>query len=259
MKQQLLCGISKEQQAITLLQNHEPSEGYYLAFSGGKDSQVIYDLAVKAKVKFEAYFNMTTVDSNEVREFIKVNYSNVIWVRPKKSMFQIIEEAGTPPTRIMRFCCRLLKEMNGNGRTIITGIRSGESVNRSKRNIFEKSTKRKDTWFLHPIFNWTTTEVWDYIKDNHMEYCSLYDKGKLRIGCIMCPMQGTKEMLKDKEMFPKYYRAYIRAFDRMLKKRELTGKKPFVHGRTGEEVMYWWIHNADIDNDTPQSYLDVSE
>jgi len=78
MKQQLLCGISKEQQAITLLQNHEPSEGYYLAFSGGKDSQVIYDLAVKAKVKFEAYFNMTTVDTMTHKENYDRHFARII-------------------------------------------------------------------------------------------------------------------------------------------------------------------------------------
>lgn len=37
-------------------------EGYYLCFSGGKDSQVIYELAKQAKVKFQAYYNVTTVD-----------------------------------------------------------------------------------------------------------------------------------------------------------------------------------------------------
>jgi phosphoadenosine phosphosulfate reductase len=37
--------------SIARLIEFEPPEGYYLAFSGGKDSVVIYDLAVKAGVK----------------------------------------------------------------------------------------------------------------------------------------------------------------------------------------------------------------
>ena len=34
--------------AIQRLKQHEPPDGYYLGFSGGKDSIVIYDIAVKA-------------------------------------------------------------------------------------------------------------------------------------------------------------------------------------------------------------------
>ncbi len=42
-------GKNKVETAISLLKEFEPSEGYYLAFSGGKDSVVVYDLAIKAK------------------------------------------------------------------------------------------------------------------------------------------------------------------------------------------------------------------
>ena len=50
--------------SIELLQKHEKTalnlnpEGYYLGFSGGKDSQVIYELCKKAGVKFTAHFNL---------------------------------------------------------------------------------------------------------------------------------------------------------------------------------------------------------
>lgn len=37
-------------------------EGFWLAFSGGKDSQVLYHLALMAGVKFKAHMNLTSVD-----------------------------------------------------------------------------------------------------------------------------------------------------------------------------------------------------
>ena len=40
--------------------------GFHLAFSGGKDSQVIYELAKMAGVKFKAYFYKTSVDPREL-------------------------------------------------------------------------------------------------------------------------------------------------------------------------------------------------
>jgi len=52
-------------------------DGYYLAFSGGKDSQVIYELARMAGVKFKAYYHITTVDPPELTKFIKDQYPNV--------------------------------------------------------------------------------------------------------------------------------------------------------------------------------------
>ena len=63
--------------AIDRLRAFEPEEGYYIAFSGGKDSQCIYHLAVEAGVKFDAHYNLTTVDPPELVRFIKDNYPNV--------------------------------------------------------------------------------------------------------------------------------------------------------------------------------------
>jgi len=241
--------------ALKRIKKYESKGGYYLAFSGGKDSTVIYDLASKAGVGFDAHFSMTTVDPNEVRFFIRDNYPRVIWERPKKSMFQLIVDHGMLPTRKIRFCCSELKEIGGAGRIVVTGVRSAESNARSKRGIFEQSKSKKSKWFLHPILDWSDMDVWDYIKINNLPHCSLYDEGKKRIGCIMCPMQGTNGMLQDKKRFPKYYNAYLRAIGRMLVAAKKKGPV-WRHGVTPEEVMYWWIHNADLNKTTVQQPLE---
>ena len=101
--------------AIEVLKEYEPAEGYFVAFSGGKDSIVIYDLMKRSGCKFDAHFNYTTVDPPEVLEFIKRYYPDVIWERPKDSMFTLIRKWGLP-NRLRRWCCRLLKEYSGTGR-----------------------------------------------------------------------------------------------------------------------------------------------
>lgn len=122
----------KEKRAIEYLKAFEPeSEPYYLCYSGGKDSDVIRILANLAGVKHDIVHNLTTVDAPETVNYIKsipgitINY-------PKKSMWQLIVEKKTPPTRLMRYCCEKLKEHGGKGRLKITGVRWAESSNRKE-------------------------------------------------------------------------------------------------------------------------------
>lgn len=61
----------KVQRAIDILRSFEPPEGYFLAFSGGKDSQCVYHLAKMAGVKFDAHYSVTSVDPPELCRFIK--------------------------------------------------------------------------------------------------------------------------------------------------------------------------------------------
>ena len=72
-----IWGKNKVEVAIERLQSFEPKDGYYLAFSGGKDSQCIYHLAEQAGVKFDAHYRVTSVDPPELVQFIKRQYPNV--------------------------------------------------------------------------------------------------------------------------------------------------------------------------------------
>jgi len=96
--------------AIKRLQSFCPPEGYYLAFSGGKDSLVLKQLADEAAVPYDAHYNVTILQ-----------YSDVIWDRPQRTMWQLIVRLGMPPTRTARYCCRELKERGGIGRIVALG------------------------------------------------------------------------------------------------------------------------------------------
>lgn len=123
--------------AIGRLKAFEPEEGYYLAFSGGKDSQTIYHLCKLGGVKFDAHYNVTSVDPPELIRFIKKNYPDVIWDYPRDrdgkvvTMWNLIPRKQMPPTRLARYCCQWFKESSGKGRMTVTGVRWAESANRA--------------------------------------------------------------------------------------------------------------------------------
>lgn len=129
----------KVENAIFRLKAFEPPEGYYVAFSGGKDSQCVYHLCKMAGVKFDAHYSVTSVDPPELVRFIKDKYPEVKFERRYNkegkpiTMWSLIPEKLMPPTRVVRYCCDVLKENNGGKyRYTLTGVRWAESANRKK-------------------------------------------------------------------------------------------------------------------------------
>lgn len=270
MEQLSFFSIEKKiQNAITLLKMFEAKaiemhpEGYYLCFSGGKDSQVIYELAKQAKVKFQAYYNVTTVDPPELVYFIRKMYPAVIINQPDTTMWELISQKHYPPTRRMRYCCSELKERGGKGRFVVTGVRWAESRKRRKRGFAEiqgpsepkvilnsdndekrrqiENCQIKGKRVLNPILDWTDDEVWQFIHTHIRTYCSLYDEGFTRIGCIGCPLASTKQREKELARYPMFKKAYLKAFDRML-----SYHKEGTHGsatwKDAEDVYRWWLY-----------------
>lgn len=136
------------ERSIEILQKAESlalqyyDKGFYLAFSGGKDSQCLYHIAKLAGVKFEAHYARTGIDHPELVHFIMRNYPDVVWDRPKTTFWELVVKRRMLPTRQFRYCCEVLKETNGGGTVTLTGVRRAESVKRSKRNIYEVSSHK---------------------------------------------------------------------------------------------------------------------
>ena len=235
-----LYNKSIDEVAIERLKEFEPKDGYYVAFSGGKDSIVILDLVKKSGVKYDVHFHITTVDPPELIKFIRQNYPDVAMERPKKSMWQLIIEKRMPPTRLARYCCEYLKESGGDGRLVITGVRWAESSMRSKRRMVEDCRRGGRKKFLNVIIDWEDSDVWEYIKENNLKYPCLYDEGFKRIGCIGCPMAGIGR-IKEFERWPRFKRQYIKTFQRCADKRKedgLTGQSNWV---SGQAMFDWWM------------------
>lgn len=287
----------KVKTAIERLKAFEPKEGYYLAFSGGKDSVTVKALCDMAGVKYDAVYRVTSVDPPELVRFIKEYHPDVKRKTPTYkdgkpiTMWNLIPKKMMPPTRLVRYCCQYLKESGGDGRKTVTGVRWAESMNRRQnhgvvtiadkntskeiqsqdfararkggmilvndnaesRRMVESCYKRRKT-LVNPIIDWEAADVWGFIRSYKIPYCSLYDEGYHRLGCIGCPMASTNERERQFRRWPKYLGAYMRAFDKMLeRRRERHRKDPsrpvWRNGGvdvdadkvTAQDVFDWWM------------------
>lgn len=277
--------MDKEQKAITRLQEAAfYSESLYngapliVTTSGGKDSDVCLALAQRAGIRFEVMHNHTTADAPEtvyhIRDTfrrlegqdIKCTVNKPIYKGVPVTMWSLIPQKLMPPTRIVRYCCDILKERGGAGRMITTGVRWAESAKRRKnRAALETISKKKENKILlndnddrslfetcqlkakricNPIIDWTDRDIWDYIESEHITTNPLYQCGFRRVGCIGCPLSGFKQMNIGLARYPMYRRAYIRAFDKMLEERRKRGLK--TEWETGVDVFHWWMEDGVI-------------
>lgn len=268
-----------EQKAFERLRlGTETSEHLYnapliICYSGGKDSDVLLQLALNSGINFEVLHNHTTVDAPETvyhirntfrrleLQGVKCTVEKPTYKGKPVTMWSLIQQKMFPPTRLIRYCCSVLKEKGGRNRAVATGVRRAESVARSKRGIYEDFASNKEKkiilnndnddkrrWFercekqaktlVNPLVDWQDDDVKDYIQSEGITLNPLYCEGFRRVGCVGCPMAGKHRYVEFRR-YPTYEKAYIHAFDRMLETRKANGKEGTW--QTGYDVFRWWL------------------
>lgn len=220
-----------------------------LAYSGGKDSDVVLHLAKLAGIRFEAHYHNTTADAPETVHYVKREHPEVIIDRPRTTMWKLIVKNRTPPRRMMRYCCVELKEFVHPDGLLIDGVRASESRQRAGRRMVEVCHKHPETTLFHPIIDWSDADVWGYIWRNRIPYNPLYDTGLKRIGCVMCPMGGKRLMKIHEQLWPKIAQAYKRACERAFLLGPVKGKESEWDWQSGEDMYNRWISQAGRRND----------
>ena len=253
-----------------------------ITYSGGKDSDVLLHLARAGGIPFEVLHSLTTADAPEtVRHvydtFYRLECKGIKCdvdkhVQPdgsRMTMWKLIQKKLMPPTRLMRYCCAVLKEGGGKDRFIATGVRWAESTARKRRGGLEVLTPKpqnklilsndndedrrlfetcqlKGKRVVNPIVDWQTADIWDYVGAEKIPMNPLYCEGFHRVGCVGCPLANVKMRMMEFSRYPKIKAAYIRAFDRMLEERRRRGRMngTFRMGDTGVDVFHWWMEDG---------------
>lgn len=213
------------------------SEQYYkkpllIKYSGGKDSDVLLQLALESGIKFEVKNSHTTVDAPQtvyhVREvFRKLNEqginAEVTHARYKDgrliTMWNLIEKKKYPPTRKTRYCCLSLKETTTPNRFIATGVRRTESVRRGEREEFLTWSKTRDgEWYKGKSFA-ETAEVYKEAQENDEVYdCKFITDAKKNKDIVCNPIlywtdDDVWNFIKDRKI--KYCDLYDMGFKRV--------------------------------------------
>lgn len=248
-----------------------------ITYSGGKDSDVLLHLAQVSGIPFEALHSLTTADAPETVRHVYDTFHRLEekgvkctvdkHVQPDGSrvtMWNLIQKKLMPPTRLIRYCCAVLKEGGGKDRFIATGVRWAESTARKRRGGLEVLTSKpqsklilsndndedrrlfetcqlKGKRVVNPIIDWKDNEVLDYAAIEKIPMNPLYCEGFHRVGCVGCPM-ASKARTMEFARYPRIKAAYIRAFDRMLEERRKRSLP--CQWQSGVDVFHWWMEDG---------------
>lgn len=207
----------KVAQAIRLIQSIAGQETVEVAYSGGKDSDVILELTRMSGVKYRAIYKNTTIDQpGTIRHAIEAGAEIHA---PVIRFFDLLRKKGMP-TRRTRFCCEKMKEYKVLDISI-QGIRREESLARSLRYPepvqcrFYGAKSRRVTVVL-PILEWTMQDEAEFIEERSIKCHHVYydEQGQFhperRLGCLACPLRGDRG-LSDYQKYPKFFLATVNA------------------------------------------------
>lgn len=209
----------KVDRAVKLIQSAgKDGQTVEIAYSGGKDSDVILELTRMSGIKYRAIYKNTTIDPPGTIAHVKSKGVEIR--RPEKTFFQLMAQKGYP-SRFVRFCCSELKEYKILDRSIM-GVRKAESVARSKR--YDEPTKcliygnkEQHVEVFYPILDWSNKEVADFISEKRIQCHPLYydEQGRFhverRLGCMCCPLAYKRHRIEEFKQYPNMVKAYIRA------------------------------------------------
>lgn len=248
MKEQLQKKVDRAIHILQSAQKAYPDEVIEISYSGGKDSDVILELAKMAGIKYEAIYKNTTIDPPGTIRHAEEMGATIL--RPKKSFYQLIEEKGYP-TRRARFCCEVLKEYKVRN-VAVQGIRRSESKAREDRykepQICRVYSKKERVKVFLPILDWTDQDVKEFIEERGIRCAPIYydDNGDFhverRLGCIGCPMASDNGLRAFKK-YPGLVKIWLRRGGAYL------NSHPNCSSRTKFKDEYeLFVHNVFFDS-----------
>ncbi|MEB3760172.1 MAG: phosphoadenosine phosphosulfate reductase family protein [Desulfurococcales archaeon] len=204
-------------EAREFIRQHAGDQHVYVAVSGGADSTAAALLAVEAlgPSKVTLVYADTKMEFPESHETVR-KLAGMLGVR-----LDIVSGSFDPVAEISRrglmsrknrWCTRILKleplrryYYSKNARIIIDGARAYESTTRAANKRVGENPAIPGIKRLLPILYWTRMEVQAYLILRNAPINPLYEKGLVRIGCILCPAMSLHELRLASNLYPEFY------------------------------------------------------
>jgi phosphoadenosine phosphosulfate reductase len=198
--------LTKTQQAKEIVKDtFSRAKVPFVEFTGGNDSLVVLHLVKELRHKpVSVLFIDTTAHFQELYWYIEK--MRKLWG------FHLIQEKNDEALKTIRIaedrvrCCSELKTKALENSIkkfgidyLFTGLRREEQGERESKDYFLGCGQHVK---VNPVVHFTDKDIWDYIKEHNLPYCSLYDKGYRNIDCIQCtlpPRERLNESMEEKK------------------------------------------------------------
>ena len=201
----------------TYLKYKDVVDVFYVAFSGGKDSIVAFDIVQRALPHndFLVLFGNTRMESPDTYNLVEEikDLCGSLGIRFYQAESKLLpkdtwKEFG-PPSTSNRWCCsvhktspqiNILRDITGKRDftgMAFTGVRAEESLARSNYDPVNDGRKHSGQMSFHTILDWTSAELYIYIYTKKLLLNEGYKRGNMRVGCLVCPNStGKHEYIK---------------------------------------------------------------
>ncbi len=219
--------------------------GFVVAFSGGKDSQVVLDLVSRVipHEKFKVVFTNTGMELPCTMDLMKTTEKyyqkkfpgfKLEQAKSEKSALDMWKTYG-PPSRFNRWCCSVLKtalfgrkmkellQIESQPRLVVfEGVRNDESSKRASYNRVGEGVKHVNLINCRPIIKWNVTETYLYLYKNRVQINPAYTLGLTRVGCGVCPFASDWSEYVIRKRYPQIAADYISVIEEMAKNMGIT-------------------------------------
>lgn len=198
---------------------------FFISHSGGKDSQAMFNFLKTIVPKNQiivVHSHLSGVEWEGVVDHIKntIDGHEFHEVKAGKSFLGMVEKRGMWPSSTTRQCTsdlkrdpifKLIRKIASEREASIvvncSGIRAQESSARGKKNPFQVNKKlttlSRQAFDLMPIFNWTTDDVFGFIRKCGQELHWAYKAGMTRLSCCFCIMASKADLRVSAKHNPK--------------------------------------------------------
>src|SRR3954454_19847985 len=175
---------------------HQFGNGLVMSSSFGAESALLIHMATRVLPDIRIVMVDTGYlfpETHRFMEELRHRFNLNVWVyRTRNDPIAYLKQAGEgdPSWRNdVPACCAINKNepferamMELKPRAWLRGIRRHQADTRRTRQILEWSS-RYDYYAISPLLNWSSKEIYYYLKQHDLPFHPLYEKGYLSIGC----------------------------------------------------------------------------